>query len=354
MNQKPDWTKADWIDQDHPWIDPLPVPDMPERLLIDYATRCNLRCPMCVVWGSEEARKVEEIQGVMDIDRARQLLDEVMATQPLVQPNMWGEPLLIPELETVIGDLKARGLPVAMNTNGLRLTTDVCQMLIDQGVDAVMISIDAVAPETLQKVRGIDKLDKIERGVDRLLNLRSSGKLPRIGVSFTVQDANRHEQDVFVQRWSHRVDVVRVGLLFDDAQGTFPEVVAGSARRPCPTLYNTLPIHNDGTVRICCLDGFRATNMGNVFEKSVADVWHGSEFAKARYFHETGQWEKVPFCKNCNGWAENQYEEEIRDGLLIRRSPQFVYFNRIDRLKNWNGRVLGGHKPPTIDDNVGE
>jgi MoaA/NifB/PqqE/SkfB family radical SAM enzyme len=309
---------------------------------------------MCVVWGSEEARKVDEVQGVMDIARARRLLDEVMAAQPLVQPNMWGEPLLIPELETVIRDIKVRGLALAMNTNGLRLTPEVCQMLIDLKVDAVMASIDAVTRETLQKVRGIDKLDKIERGVERLLDLRGDGKLPRIGVSFTVQDANRHEQEAFVEHWCRRVDVVRIGLLFDDSRGTFPEMAVGLNRRPCPTLYNTLPVHNDGTVRMCCLDGFRATNMGNVFEDGVVGVWHGSEFSKARYFHETGQWDKVPFCKNCNGWAENQYEEEVRDGMLIRRSPQFVYYNRIDQLKNWSGRVLGGHKPPNISDKTGE
>lgn len=354
MSREPDWTKADWIDPDHPWTDPLPVPDVPERLLIDFATRCNLRCPMCVVWGSEEARKVDEVQGIMDIQRARQLLDEVMAARPLVQPNMWGEPLLIPELETVIRDLKTRNLPVAMNTNGLRLNPEVCKMLIDLSVDAVMVSIDAMTPATLQKVRGIDKLEKIEAGVERLLDIRGDGKLPRIGVSFTVQEANRHEQDAFVKQWCRRVDVVRMGLLFDGGQGTYPEMAVGPDRRPCPTLYNTLPVHNDGTVRMCCLDGFRATNMGNVFESGVADVWHGGEFAKARYYHETGQWDKVPFCKNCNGWAENQYDEEVRDGLLIRRSPQFVYFNRIDRLSNWKGRVLGGHKPPAVGNGVDE
>ena len=32
--------------------------------------------------------------------------------------------------------------------------------------------------------------------------------------------------------------------------------------------------------------------------------------------------------------------------LLIRRSPEFTYFNRIDRLAAWKGSLLGGHKPP--------
>ena len=96
-------------------------------------------------------------------------------------------------------------------------------------------------------------------------------------------------------------------------------------------------MHNDGAVTICCLDGFKTTNVGNVFDEGVKAVWNGEEFAKVRYYHETGQWDKVPFCTNCNGWAQYEYEEEVRDGLLIRRSPEFTYYNRIERLKNWKG-----------------
>jgi MoaA/NifB/PqqE/SkfB family radical SAM enzyme len=237
-------------------------------------------------------------------------------------------------------------MPIAMNTNGLTLTDQMAEMFCTLPVDAVMFSIDAISPEALMKVRGIDKLAKIEAAVARLMRVRGDRAFPRIGVSFTIQDANRHEEVAFVERWVGKVDVVRTGFLFDASIGTFPEMQAKMERKPCPSLYKTLPVHNDGGVRICCLDGFRATDMGNVFETSVEEVWHGEEFARARYYHETGQWDKVPFCKNCNGWAEYEFEEEVRDGLLIRRSPQYLYYNLISRLNNWQGALLAGHKPP--------
>jgi len=341
-----DWTKAKWIDPEHPWTEPLPVSDYPERLLLDYATRCNLRCPMCIVWGSESERKIDDVKGIMDLDGSRQILDEVMKAQPMIQPNLWGEPLLIPQLSTVIKDLKSRKLPVVMNTNGLTLRDWICNLYIEEEVDSVMFSIDAVTPETLKVVRGVDRLEKIERNVLRLMELRGDRIFPRVGVSFTLQDENRHEYDAFIERWVGVVDVVRMGLVFDDNEGNFPELTTGLERKPCPALYITMPVHNDGTVRLCCLDGFRKTDLGNVFEKGVSAVWHGEELAKARYYHETAQWDKVPFCEKCNGWAEYEYEEEIRDGLLIRTSPQYVYFNKIARLKNWQGRALGGHRAP--------
>jgi hypothetical protein len=45
-----------WIDPTRPWTNPLPIPDLPERLLVDFATRCNLRCPMSPVWGPDDER----------------------------------------------------------------------------------------------------------------------------------------------------------------------------------------------------------------------------------------------------------------------------------------------------------
>jgi pyruvate-formate lyase-activating enzyme len=344
-----DWTGADWIDPRRPWTNPLPVPEYPERLLVDFATRCNLRCPMCPVWGSDDERAIDEVTGVMDVEGARRLLDEVMAAAPMVAPSVYGEPLLIPDLREILTAIKQRGMPIAMNTNGLTLTDALARCFVDLRVDSVMFSLDAVTKETLQKVRGIDRLEKIESNVFRLMRVRGEHEYPRVGVSFTIQGENAHELDAFVARWVGVVDVVRTCPVFDTQAGTFTQVEAPADRRPCPAIYKTMAVHNDGTVRLCCLDGFRATDMGNVFGDGVKAVWRGEAFAKARYYHETGQWDRVPFCKPCNGWVQYDYDEEIRDGILIRRSPQFTYYNTIDRLQNWKGRLLGGHTPPPAD-----
>ena len=341
-----DFSNAPWVDPSLGWK-PHPVSELPERLLIDFATKCNLRCPMCPVWGSEDNDAIESVKGVMDVEASKRLIEEMAPAHPLIQPNMYGEPLLVPNLRERLKDMRARGISIAMNTNGLTLDEDLAKYMVDIEVDAISFSIDAVSRATLMKIRGIDKIEKIEVAVFRMLRARERRRKPRISVSFTVQDANRHEEEEFVKRWSGLVDCVRVGLLFEN--GTFPDMAVPEKRLPCPTLYKTMPIHNDGTVTVCCLDGFKDTNVGNVIEKGIKEVWQGEEFAKVRYYHETGQWDKVPFCAKCNGWAQYEFEDEIRDGLLIRRSPEFTYYNRIDRLDNWQGRLRGAHPEPSID-----
>src|SRR5262245_27136094 len=266
------WTEAAWIDPQRPWTDPLPVPELPERLLVDFATRCNLRCPMCPVWGSDDERAIDEVKGVMDLEAARHMLDEVMVARPMVAPSVDGEPLLIPNVKDVFTEIKRRGMPIAVNTNGLTLTDDLAKFFVELRVDSIMFSLDSVTKETLQKVRGVDRLEKIESNVFRLMRVRGDSEYPRVGVSFTIQEDNQHELDAFVSRWVGVVDVVRTCPVFDTQIGTFTQIDAPVERRPCPAIYKTLPVHNDGTVRLCCLDGFRPTAMGNVFRDGVRVV----------------------------------------------------------------------------------
>ena len=216
-----DHSKAPWVDPTLGWK-PLPVPELPERLLIDFATKCNLRCPMCPVWGSEDNNAIDSVKGVMDLEASKRLIEEMAPAHPLIQPNMYGEPLLVPNLRERLADMKSRGISIAMNTNGLTLDDDLAKFMVEIEVDAISFSIDAVSREALMKIRGIDKIEKIEAAVFRMLAARGARRLPRISVSFTLQDANRHEEAAFVERWSGLVDCVRVGLLFEN--GTFPDM----------------------------------------------------------------------------------------------------------------------------------
>ena len=338
-----DWSKAEWVDPKYDWK-PAPVPELPPRVIMDFATKCNLRCGMCPVWGSEDEAGIESVEGLMALENARKVLDDLAKAKPLLHPCLYGEPLMAPNIRDHLKQAKANGMSVAMNTNGLLLDEDMAQFMVDHKVDSVMISIDAVTPDTLKKIRGIRKIERIERAVFRMLKVRGERDTPRVGVSFTIQEENRHELDAFIKRWVGVVDVVRTGLVF--LNGAFEGLEAPKKRTACPVIYKTLPVHNDGTVTVCCLDSMRTTKMGNVFKDGVEGVWHGEEFAKMRYYHETEQWDKVQFCQGCNGWAQYNYDEEIRDGMLIRRSPEFTYYNKIARLGNWQGKLLGGHRPP--------
>lgn len=321
------------------------APDLPPRVIIDVRTDCNLKCPMCLVHGDPENPLLKDfLRQDMPLDKAEKLLDDLGPASPLVMPSLWSEPLLSRQFRDFVAAIKSRGFTLALNTNGLLLREDLAAFFVEAEVDAVSISIDSTTKETLSRVRGIDKLDKLHRAVDTMLTARGSLTVPRVGVSFTVQRDNEHEREDFVAYWTKKVDFVRVGELFED--GRFPNIEVTGPRQPCPALYSTMAIHANGNVSYCCLDGFAETSVGNVFDEGVAEVWKGEKLEAVRRAHEESRWQDVPFCANCERWASYGFEEEVRDGLLIRKSPEYTYYNRIDKLDNWSGGLLGTHSDP--------
>jgi len=321
-----------------------PVSEFPSRVIMDLRTACNLRCRMCPLWGPDDEKTLEtqsDLSGNMPLESAGKVLDEIMGAKPLIHPQLYGEPLLARNFRDHICGIKERNLAIAINTNGLLLNESMAEFLVEMEVDAVFVSIDAITKETLKIIRGIDQLPKIEKAVECLLRSRGDKELPRIGVSFTVQDENRHEMDPFIEKWIDKVDCVRVGSIFAD--GKLQGVSVPESRVPCPAIYMTMPIQNNGDVPMCCIDSHAETNMGNVFEDGVRAVWQGERFTKLRELHEAGQYEDLPICKDCNRWASYGYEEEVRGSVLIRRSPEYVYYNHLDRMTNWSPASRGGH-----------
>jgi len=335
-NKVRDLSRKEWV-----------VPTLPERYLLDLKTDCNLKCPMCLMHGdpAEKAKHPSAI-GTMTIENARKLLDEIQAAKPVVAPSWWGEPFLVNNLKDRLREMKERGMTIAINTNGLVLSEEMATFLVDLEVDSVFFSVDAMTPETLKVVRGVTKVDKIRRNCEMLIRIRNAAgkKLPRIGASYTIQKENEHELDEFVDVWTKIVDVVRVGYVFE--AGSLRGIDLPEKRVPCAMLYHTMPIHYNGDASICCFDSYGSEIVGNVFEDGVAGVWNGEKLNQIRHYHESEQWDKVPFCKDCNAWAGQIWQEEIKDGLLIRKSVQMTYYNRLDRMDSWHENIRGGHAQP--------
>jgi len=307
------------------------VPEYPKNVAIGlYEGYCNLKCPKCVAFG--DSRSDTLIRGAMDRENAYRLLDELEGKDTVVALGGCAEPLLQKDCVSYYKEMKDRGMQVHINTNGVLLTEELAQQLIDIEVDCVLVSIDATTKETLKKTRGIDDLDRIEQAVFSLLKARGNRLTTRLGVSFVAEPANESEKDEFISNWLQHVDVVRIAELFrkDDVFDRPDE------RGPCSFLFEYMVIHHNGDVPICCWECNGETNLGNVFEQDIKTVWHGEGFQQARHYHETGQFDRIPLCKNCTDWNRNYLkEEETSNGILIRKSPRMTFYNRIDRLSTW-------------------
>ena len=73
-------------------------------------------------------------------------------------------------------------------------------------------------------------------------------------------------------------------------------------RIPCPFLFERLNIDSRGKVMVCGFDIEAKTDMGNVHEKSIEEIWHGEGFARYRRLHLERRGDELELCRNCPDW----------------------------------------------------
>ena len=123
---------------------------------IEAASACNLACTFCP--RSQLGRPREP----MDPGAFEAVL-RFLPDDAVVMFSGLGEPLLNPHLEEFVRALKARGISSCVITNGLLLTPERQQALLEAGLDQFQVSVHAVSPEAWRTLAGR------EHGQDRLL-----------------------------------------------------------------------------------------------------------------------------------------------------------------------------------------
>jgi radical SAM protein with 4Fe4S-binding SPASM domain len=308
-----------------------------------FEKSCNLKCPKCLVYGESFARgrEIRKSLGKMNIENIINVFEEIkdFPIMPFVSPSFWSEPLVSKKLFIrFVEEAQKRNIPVSINTNALLIDDEMAEFLV-VNLSSISISIDATTSDTLLKVRSTKKIEQIENAVILLLDKRGTKLNPRITVSFTEEIDNIHEKEEFIEKWIEKVDSIRINKVYSDKKQVTVESSEDNRiipRMPCREIYDSMTIDFDGTSRMCCLDGYRETNLGNVFSNSVVDVWNSSKMNNLRRSHEDKNIPIDSFCESCEQWAGfniiNEYE---KDGLLIRETAFSNYYNRIDRLGNW-------------------
>jgi MoaA/NifB/PqqE/SkfB family radical SAM enzyme len=128
------------IDTDHPLL----VHIIPIR-------RCNIDCGYCNEF-DKVSTPVPTADMIARIDKLAELGTSVVAFSG-------GEPMLHPELDTLIAHIRSRGMIAGLITNGYLMSPKRIHALNAAGLDYLQISIDNVEPDEISK-KSLRLLDK--------------------------------------------------------------------------------------------------------------------------------------------------------------------------------------------------
>lgn len=275
----------------------------PRVVLIDTVSFCNLQCSMCV------HKDMTRVRGYMPWTLFTKIVDEVAVENPDARVWMvfFGEALILRRRKPTIFDkiryAKDRGLTdVVMNSNANLLDKQAAADLIESGLDAIYIGIDAHSPETYAKVRVGGNYQRVVGNVRHLLSLGAA--TPRVYVQFVEMDENAHEKEAFIDFWTREGAGVKIRPKVSWAGNIeAPNLVLGQEDRwPCYWAMQSMSITDQGKVVTCAVDLDARFVAGDVNEKSLKEIWNTS-LKRFRGHHLSSRWDALPeVCRNCRDW----------------------------------------------------
>jgi len=296
---------------------------LPTSVMIEPTNRCNLRCPLCPTGAGTLTRPV----GEMTLSDFQKILDAI--GPQLRRIYLWnqGEPLLNSVLPEMVRLAHQRGIYTVTSTNGqLLVREDTAKQLVQSGLDALIVSIDGLTPETYEVYRIGGKLENVVVGMQMLRREREAQRRsrPKIILQWLPMKHNEAELPLLEAKaaeWGADSVEVKTTQIYEQEQAEqfLPRAPQLSRyerhggrwelrrkRDSCRRLWFSCQIDWDGTVVPCCFDKDETLAMGNIHQRPFAEIWRGEKYQAFRRLLLT-RGRVLDICCNCTEGLETLY-----------------------------------------------
>ncbi|MDR0882801.1 MAG: SPASM domain-containing protein [Candidatus Adiutrix sp.] len=175
------------------------------KLYIEPTSRCNLSCLICFrnSW-------IDETGG----DLAPAVFDKIIETLPASVETIFfggmGEPLVHPEIISLVRQAAATGRRVEMLTNATLLNQTRARLLLAAGLARLWVSLDSL--ELTDKNKGNHTLSLIQTNLDAFNRERKSlNSGAALGLNFVVMKSNA-SQLALMPAFAHRYDISEINV----------------------------------------------------------------------------------------------------------------------------------------------
>jgi len=276
--------------------------DLPEIYQIETTNACQLDCYMC-------PRKLMK----RDIGYLDPKLVEIMVERGefknsyLVELQMYGEPLLHPDLDKIIEILKEKtDVKVGFSTNGLLLHEELDIILM---CDYITVSLDADNPKTYISIRGMSEKHlfspyyKLVSDLKELLALKDR---PIVDIQLIDLPENKDQLKNIQKQYGNYSNVI-IRTVQDCMTNMFNKTNAYPYHHElCLNPWLSVSIHWDGDVVACCfwfdkyLDNAKKEKFiyGNLYDEPLSKIWQGELVKEFRKLHLKNQ--LFERCKQCS------------------------------------------------------
>jgi radical SAM protein with 4Fe4S-binding SPASM domain len=289
---------------------------LPWSAAIEPTTSCNLRCPEC----PSGLRNFTRPTGNLSLENFRKMIDELSPHLVYLTLYFQGEPFLNRHFAEMVRYAKSHNIYVATSTNGHFLDEETAKLLINSGLDRLIISIDGTEQQTYEKYRRGGNIEIVKQGIANLFaeKKKAGRKNPLVELQFLVTGYNEH-QIPDIKSFAREVKADKLTFKsaqvysFEEGNTLIPSAEKYSRYRQtadgkwqiksrlpnrCHRLWRAPVITWDGKVIPCCFDKDAEHVMSNLYEQSFRKIWKSPEY---RAFREKvfSARKEIAICTNC-------------------------------------------------------
>ena len=158
-----------------------------EAFQVEVSTYCSMECQMC-------PRSLFSEQWIfqnMPLETF-QKIGEYFRLTKWVHLQGWGEPLENEELIQMVNLVKKVNCLASLTTNGVRLTEEISERLLEEGIDNMVISVGGATKQDHERLRMGSNFDNVLANIRRLVDLkkRSGMSKPVVRLSYMMTKFN--------------------------------------------------------------------------------------------------------------------------------------------------------------------
>ena len=278
----------------------------PTRMSIEITRNCNLRCRMCPQdWLEVDKREISS-----------QVIDAIkflIPYQNYVAVFGFGESLTAPHFFEYLNRLSFHSQQtVALITNGVLMTPEVSQKIVESPISELLISIDTVDAETYRFIRQANLFPKIVENIEQFNRIKNNHKnqKPKLRLGFVAMRKNIEELPAFI-RFAKKVNAadVDVGYLnvfseelreqslfyepelanqiFHESQRLADELqirlnipeLNEHPEKCCLEPWQFVYINSDGTITPCCIN---ISILGDLTQTDFLAIWNNQRYQQLR------------------------------------------------------------------------
>jgi radical SAM protein with 4Fe4S-binding SPASM domain len=302
---------------------------LPYAVQIEITTKCNLRCKMC----SRSKEQAGAVNSDMSLDLFNSIVSKLRYPSRHVTLVGLGEPLLHPQLFSIIRSAKERGLLVSLISNFTLIDRDKSLSLIDSGLDFLFVSFDSGIKTVFEKIRTGACFEKVIENVKLFVRTKKevNAKSPLFFFKSTVSRSNSEEIRQLVNlAESLGVEGINFGKFFGEEEEYIrdPSCFLNMKEfkeskmiiQPCEIgkSYSCDGISGcyitfDGRVLPCGImmqamsrSEYPRYQLGNVQIDTIDEVWRSEKFKQFRKQIKSHSKPYLPICEECPAWMYRQ------------------------------------------------